>query len=255
MRIPGHRLQTGALAVVAVSAVTAALVLGLAGGSDRGGVAAAADVSADPGTVSVSGVGTVQGVPDTLTAMLSVHVTRDSVQSALDGVTTAAGHVLSALARAGVPRHRVQTSSLQVYPHYGDHGTITGYDASESVTARISPLKHAGATLSSAIGSAGNAVSVDGLSFDIVDDDALLQRARAEAFDNAKARAQQYAGLSGRSLGRVEKISETVQAPERPVPYADALGLAASAGVARAVPIRAGQQPVQVTVTVVWNLH
>ena len=254
MRRPAQRTQTGVLAVVAVAAVTAAVVLGLGGASGRDAAAAVSDVTGASSTVSVSGVGTVQGVPDTLTASLSVHVTRDTVQSALDDVSTAAGHVLSAFTRAGLSRRQVQTSSLQIYPHYDEHGSITGYDASESVTAKLSPLKHAGATLSTAVRSAGNAVSVDGLSFDIVNDDGLLQQARATAFDNAKRRAQQYADLAGRHLGIVEKISETVQTPDRPIPYADGAS-GAMATALKAVPIRAGEQPVAVTVNVVWSLR
>lgn len=250
---PVLRPATTVPTLVAVAAVVIAVVLGVNGPGHSGAAVAAAGTGA-PGTVTVSGVGSVNGVPDTLTAMLTVHVTRPSVQSALDGVASAAGRVLAAARHAGLARRSVQTSDLQLSQHYDNHGTVTGYDASESVRVRISPLTHAGATLSSVIGSAGDAVSVDGLSFDIVHDDALLQQARAAAWADAHGRADQYAGLSGRSLGGVDKVTETVQQAQQPMYYGDALA-AGGRAAAKALPVQPGEQPVAVTVTVTWTLR
>ena len=81
-----------------------------------------------------------------------------------------------------------------------------------------------------------------------------MKSARANAFADAKDRAQQYAALSGRGLGRVEKVTEVVNAPEQPVHYygLDALQSAGSAG--KAVSLRAGQQTLTVRVSVTWSL-
>jgi len=245
-RLRGPWMVMAALVVVA----TATTTLLVTGGRGRP-AAAATPVSSD--TVSVSGLGTVQGVPDTLSADFDVHVTRGSVQDALDGEAVAVRRVLAALKKHGIVGRQVQTASLSLSQHYDSHGRVSGYDADETVTAKISPLTGAGKTIAAAATASGNDVLVGGLSFDINDDQALLADSRAKAYADAKARAQQYAQLTGRQLGSVSKVSETVQT-EQPVPQPFGMALAASARAGKAVPIQAGEQPVTVTVTVVWRL-
>jgi uncharacterized protein YggE len=78
-----------------------------------------------------------------------------------------------------------------------------------------------------------------------------MQQARANAFADAKARAQQYAQLAGRSLGRVEKIDESVDGGG-PIYYAK--DLAATGGAASPVPISPGQQTLTLNVSVTFQM-
>lgn len=248
------RSNTAVLVViVAVAATVAAIALASTGSRPARAADVAATTTSD--TVTVSGVGTVQGVPNQLTTTFDVHVTRSNVQDALNALATSVNRVLRALDHNGVAKKLTQTSNLNINQHYDNHGRPNGYDASESVVARIKPLTHAGSAISHAATASGNDVSVDGMSFDVTDDDALLSQARSAAFADAKDRAKQYAGLAGRSLGDVQKINETVQ-ESQPVPQPYGLNAAASAPMAlKSVPLQAGQQPVTVTVTVVWVLN
>lgn len=215
-------------------------------------VRAAVDTSV-PDTVTVTGVGAANGAPDTLTADFRVHVVRVSVQDAIEAQSAAARRVLAALAKAGVPNKRVTTTDLSIDEHYNSSGYVTGYEASETVQARISPLDVAGRTISAAATASGNDVTVDGLSFDIANDDPIVSRARSNAFADARSRASQYAVLAGRSLGRVMSIKESIdRGAPTPYPYADALF--AKAGPASSVPIRGGRQTLSVRVAVVWAL-
>jgi uncharacterized protein YggE len=233
----------------------AALVAGLLVliGAGRGdGRAAAADTVADD-TVAVTGIGTADGTPDTLTVDFTVHVNRSDVQSALDAQAAATRKVLSKLRQDGVDSKHLRTTDLSLYRRYDEHGNPIGYTASNTIEARITPLTHAGRTISDAAASSSH-VDVGDLRFDIANDDQLMTQARANAYADAKQRAEQYASLSGRSLGRVEKVNETVRAPEQPpMVYADALS-AGSAGRAAPVPIKAGQQTLLVRVTIIWQL-
>jgi uncharacterized protein YggE len=248
------RTRTTWFLVVAAVAVTIAVLVPVAGlGSGHDGRAVAATVPAADDTVSVSGVGTVQGVPDTLRASFGVHVTRSSVQSALDAEGGAVRRVLAALKQQGLVGRDVQTTNLSLSQHYDNRGNVSGYDAVETVSAKISPLGSAGKAIAAAATASGNDVSIDGLTFDIADDHALLGDARAKSYADARDRATQYAALAHRSLGDVMKVTETVTS-EQPVPrpYYDGVLSAGSAGKSAA--IRAGEQPVTVTVTVVWRL-
>ena len=238
--------------LVAASAVLAAGVI--VGVVRPGGPAVHA---ATPGndSITVTGVGTADAAPDTLTVDFTVHITRSSVQQALDAQAAAVQHLLDALRASGIPRSRTQTTDLSLDRHYDDHGVVTGYDAGETVRAEVRPLAHAGSAISRAATSAGNAVEVGDIAFDLANDAQVVASARANAFADAKDRARQYASLSGRGLGRVEKVSEVVDAPEQPVNFyqRDSL-LAGTSEAAKAVPLRPGQQTLTVRVNVTWSL-
>lgn len=75
-----------------------------------------------------------------------------------------------------------------------------------------------------------------------------MKDARARAFEDAKNRAQQYAQLSGLSLGKVLSISEAAGATP------STGGPAAPAPRASMVPLEPGQQTVAFSVTAIWEL-
>jgi uncharacterized protein len=235
----------------AVAVLVAAVVVGLV---RPGGTTVHAATPGDD-TITVTGVGTADATPDTLTVDFTVHVTRGTVQEALDAQAGAVHRLLDALKSAGVPRDRTQTTDLSLDRHYDEHGTVTGYDANETVRAKVRPLSRAGRTISNAATSAGNAVAVGGLAFDLADDTDVVKSARDNAFADAQDRARQYASLSGRGLGRVEKVTEVVDAPVQPLDFyqQDALRSTAAAS-GKAVPLRPGQQTLTVRVNVTWAL-
>lgn len=244
---------TGRRAAGIALVLTVAVALGLVlVGRDGSPGQAAAQEPATPDTVTVTGVGSASAPPDTLSADFRVQVTRATVQEALDAQAAAAHRLIDALKKAGVPGPRLQTTDLSIDRHYDEHGTVVGYDAAETIEARISPLDRAGRTISAGATASGNDVEVGSISFDIAHDDALVHQARGNAFADARARATQYADLAGRSLGRVLSVSEHVSAPSPRTYY----GMAALDRVAapRPVPVKGGRQSLSVRVRVVWAL-
>lgn len=234
---------------LAIGTVLAAGVLVAAGGGRAGNVAAASDPTDD--SITVTGIGLASGAPDTLTVDFTVRVRRATVQEALDAQSRFTHRLLAALKVDGVKDEDIRTTDLELFRYNNRKTHVQGYYASESVQAKLSPLDSAGKTISDAASSSGH-VDVGGMSFDIANDDALVKQARENAFTDAKDRAQQYAGLSSRSLGRVEHITERVDVPE-PVDYGYAAATSAG-GAAAPVPIAAGQQTLTVRVTVIWQL-
>ena len=87
------------------------------------------------------------------------------------------------------------------------------------------------------------------MSYSIDDDSKLVSDARARAFNDAKDRAQQYAQLSGLSLGKIISISEAPAGspPAPPVPMP-------RGAMATEVPLQPGEQTVGFSVTAVWEL-
>jgi hypothetical protein len=228
-----------------VTASTAVVVI-----ADSGGGPAVAATSGAK-TISVSGQGTVQGVPDTLVANLSVHSHQSSVQDALNSVATDMRQVESTLVNKGVKRPDLQTTDLSLNPAYDNHGHVIGYDASESLAVSIHPLSQVGSILSAVAASAGNSVEIDGLSLNISDDSSLTNDARQKAFEQAKDAATQDASLAGEQLGDVVSIKESDESTTPPQPLYDESFAAAKTA---SVPISAGKQPVSVTLDVVWAI-
>jgi hypothetical protein len=246
MNRTASRASVVSIALLAVvTASTAVVVIAESGGGPAGASTSAAD------TITVSGQGTVQGVPDTLVANLSVHSRRSSVQDALNDVAANMREVESTLVNKGVKRPDLQTTDLELDPAYDNHGHAIGYDASESLSVSIQPLSHVGAILSAAATSAGNSVTIDGLSLNIADDSSLISDARQKAFQEAKDAAAQDASLAGEQLGDVVSIKESEESAPSPQPiYGESFDAAKTA----AVPISAGKQPVSVTLDVVWSI-
>jgi hypothetical protein len=110
----------------------------------------------------------------------------------------------------------------------------------QQLSVKLRDLARAGAVISQAADAGGDATRIRGLSFDIEDDSALLAQARRKAFDEAKA-AELYAQASGRGLGRVVSINESVAAPDA----GRQASAAAAAAVAKPVPILPGEHASQ----------
>jgi uncharacterized protein len=250
--------RTGAFAAGAL--VLAAAVYAVAGGSrgpDR--VAAAQTPSpaatTSPNGIAVSGLGQVSGTPDTLLLQLRIESRGADVTAALGSANASATKVAAALKAQGVASSDIKTSGLSVQPDYRyekESQRIVGYIASESMSVKLRDLRKAGAVVSAATEAGGNSVRIDGASLDLESDSALVVTARANAFAEAKAKAEQYAKLAGRTLGQVSSVSENVSNPPVPLHY-NMADHAAEAKLA-AVPIQPGSQQVEVRVDVVWAL-
>ncbi len=237
-------------AALSVAVVLAAAVFAYdAGRGPR--TAVAADVPPSTNGVVVEGLGKVSGTPDVLRATLGVSVRGAQVSEALEKANALQRAVAAALTREGVAAKDLQTSDVRIDQDYDNKGRPDGYRVTETLTAKLRNLSKAGQALTRAVAAGGNQALLQGVSFDLEDNAALLKGARDAAFADAKAKAQRYAELSGRTLGAVQLITETTS-PARPQPYA--FDLAERSAAASPVPVKAGSQDVSVSVTVRWAL-
>ncbi len=114
------------------------------------------------------------------------------------------------------------------------------------LTVTTKDLTSFGRLLNAAVDAGGNSLGLHALEFDIEDKTELLTRARALAFQQAKTKAAELAGLAGYSLGSVRSIAET----HGFVPIREAVPLSAGKAFDSAVNIIPGGQDVQVTLEV-----
>jgi uncharacterized protein YggE len=222
----------------------------VSGGTGPGTSAAnAATVTASTqqsGRITVTGNGTVTGVPNQLSLSLSVQVNGYSVSSALSQANRAVRAVTAALTDRGVAASDIQTSDLNISPNYqGNDPLPSSYGVSESLTATLNNLAAAGTQINAAVRAGGNAVSIDGVSLNLTSTGALMAAARARAVADARAQARQFAAALGEPLGPVISVSPVQQATV-PFDYAGAASSKAS------VPISPGTQQLTVSITVVY---
>ena len=227
-----------------------ALALGFAVAVLAGCDSTTARVGDSPRQVTVVGSGHVQGVPDTLTADVSIEFTASDVTAAMDQTNARQQAVIDALAGAGVDRKDISTTDVSLQPQYDNSGgTITGYRAGNSIRVKIHPAGSASRLLALIVGTGGDATRITSVSYSIADDSQLVKDARARAFHDAQDRAEQYAQLSGLGLGKVISISEASGAAS-PVPASPL-----RAGLPSSVPLEPGQQTVSFSITAVWELR
>jgi uncharacterized protein len=202
----------------------------------------------NPRQVTVVGVGQVQGVPDTLTADVAIEFTAPDVSAAMDQTNQRQQAVINALTDAGVDGKDISTTNVMLQPQYGGTTeTITGYRAVNSIRVKIRKTDAASHLLAVIVNTGGDTTRINSVSYSIDDDSKLVKDARARAFQDAKDRAGQYAQLAGLHLGKVTSISEASgPTPPAPLPRVP---------MATEVPLQPGQQTVNFSVTVVWELR
>jgi uncharacterized protein len=199
-----------------------------------------------PRQVTVVGQGEVQGTPDTLTTNVSIEFLAPDVTTAMNQTSGRQQAVIDALVGSGIDRKDISTTQVSLQPQFGDNNNIVGYRASNSISVKIRKLDSASQALALIVSTGGDATRINSVNYSIEDDSQLVKDARARAFNDAKDRAEQYAQLSGLSLGKVLTISEVAgSTPPVPMPRA---------AMAEPVPLSPGQQTVGFSVTVAWEL-
>ena len=240
----GGRFGRGGLAtaVVVVLLIVALLVGILIGHTNKSSAA----------TINVTGSGTVQGTPDTVNFQIGVSNTAASATNALNANNQQIASLEAALEQHGVKKADMQTSGLDIYDNTNMAGAITGFSVSDSLSVTMHNLKDAGAAIDAGAQVAGNNVQLSGITFSISNDSKLLAAARARAMRNAHTEASDVAKGADTTVGNVLRVTdqENTSSPNTIYP----LDTQSFASAARAVPIEAGTQSINVQVSVTYAL-
>lgn len=163
------------------------------------------------------GEGEVQGTPDTMTVNAAISFLAADATTALNQTSERMGAVNTALVEAGIEQDDIATTNVSLQPQYGPDGVSepVGYEATNSIDVTVRDTAVAGRVLALIQSSGGDATRINSMNFSIDDDSELVKGARARAFEDAQARAQQYAELSGMELGKIISISRPAAPPRR----------------------------------------
>jgi uncharacterized protein YggE len=212
-----------------------------------------------PGRISVVGEGKAAAAPDTAIFDAGVVVIAETAQAALEQNTRSITALLAALNTAGIEGRDLATSGFAVQPRIvysqpelgkqPEQPKLEGYEVRNSVTAKVRDLSKLGAIIDAAVQHGANQIGA--ISFSIENKDVLLDKARQDAIDDAKRKAEKAAQAAGLKLGRVLSLSETVQhALPRPMAGDGTSFKAAGAPV----PIEAGEQSLGTQVEMTWEI-
>jgi uncharacterized protein len=201
--------------------------------------------------ISVSATGNVEVESDLAGVSVGVIIEADTAKEALARSSALAAKLIDGLKAMGIAAKDIQTTTVNVEPRYaqakdGRASALAGYRVVNRVHLTVREVKRLGDVLDGAIGLGAN--QINSISFDVSNNETLMDDARRLAIANARRRAELYAVAAGAQLGSVLTISETPTAGPRPMPMARA----AAAGP---VPIEAGTRTLTVDVNVTYALH
>ncbi|MFC9963423.1 SIMPL domain-containing protein [Nocardia ignorata] len=217
--------------------------------------------SPQPSTTTF-GRGTVRAIPDLIRVTLTVESRAATVAGAYDRAGQRVNAVVAALRTAGVRDSDMATSGLGVRTEtvYTDNGRneIVGYLASTglSIALREGSGTEPAETVAAAVNAGGDDVRLGGLTRGIADPAPLLIQARDAAYDDALAKAEQYAARAGVRLGAVLQITEDTS----PTPRAYDVSAEMDSPIMFArssspVPVVPGETEVGANVRVTWALE
>lgn len=205
--------------------------------------------------IVVSGTGTASAEPDIALINLGVQVLSPSVGEALNTANTSLENILEVFSDHEVDESDTQTRYFNINTQYdyssGDAPTVTGYQVTNELSVKVRDIESLGELITDVVEAGGNPVRVNGINFAIEDTAALEDDALAKAVEDAKARAERMAELSGVELGDLVSVSQGGGGafPAQPAAFA-----MESMARAAPVPIRTGDLEITVNITALYTI-
>jgi uncharacterized protein YggE len=247
-------VATVVFAAVLLSGAGLGLALTDAGASTP--APAPAGCSGSSPKLTVQGTGQAFGTPDVLNAVFGFSTTAGTTSAALSQNNAKVSQAVTALGANAVAARDIQTTGLSLQAQYVyPHGvpTLTGYTATNTITATLRNTATAGAAIDAVVNATGDAVQINSLSFSFGNPTAVEDQARADAVHQAVSHAHAMATASGRMLGAVCSLTDNTQ-PTGPYPNTGLDYAGNAAGVESAVPVEPGTQTETDQVTLVYAL-
>lgn len=246
--------RRAAIAALVGGALIGAVALPLAARAQTG-----VDNRESPRIITVTGEGVVQATPDIASVLVGVVTQAKTARDAVSENTTATSAVIEAFQKASIEPRDLATSGFSVQPRYiypkngsDEAPRIDGYEVRNTLTIRVRDLTRLGSILDTAINTGSN--QIGGISFDVADDTALLDKARGQAIEDARRKAEIFAKAAGVNLGRVIAIDGGNFGRPQPRGMMLQAARADAFSAKAAVPVEAGEQEFRASVSVTWEL-
>jgi len=162
--------------------------------------------SATGRALTVSGAAALRLKPDRASFSVGVETDAPSVSDAFKRNTAKVNAVVAALKERNVASQEIQTSNFSISSRVEKGKKSPGFRVSNMVTVTREDLASVSELLQAAVAAGAN--QVEGLRFFIGDPGKSQPRGLEMAFQNARAKAEKLASLSGRALGEVVCVTD-----------------------------------------------
>jgi uncharacterized protein len=227
--------------------------------------------SSEANTITLSGHGEVQAVPDIAGIYFTVESSKATQAAASEEVNTKMAKVLELLKTSGIEEKDIKTEGYNSYPKYSNpeicpmyydqraimppcrsgESKITGYTVSQSVNVKVRKVDDASKVFDG-INKIG-VMNMSGPNLTIDDEDALKAEARKKAIEDAKTKAEALADDLGVRLGRIASFSEG--GGYGGVYYAKAEMMSSDAGAPAPSIIPKGENTISSDVTITYEIR
>lgn len=203
--------------------------------------------------VTVTGVGSVRVPTTEAVVRLRISSRQPQPGAALREAGSVVATALEVLRTVGVPESDIRTETVNVSPNKvwrDETEQIEGYDATQSLRARVAELGLLDRLLGELVDGCGTALQVEDVSLSAEPSEEALAEAREDAVAHAHTKAADYARLVGRTLGRAKSVAEQA-GTFRPPPPRGRMALAQGAPM----PVAPGEEISTVTVQIRWSFE
>ena len=219
-------------------------------------------------TISLSGHGEVQAVPDIANVDFTIRKEAKTVKDAQDAVSQVEKKVLALLQTDNITLKDIKTQSVSFNPKYEYQYTgalvpcnqfgcpprpgqnvITGYEAYESISLKIRNTDDTGKVIQG-LGTLG-VTELNGPNFTVDNEDALKATARKSAIVDAQTKAKALANDLGIHLGKITSFSES---GNYPVPMYAKVDMAVGGAASAPAVIPKGENTISSDVTITYEI-
>ena len=213
----------------------------------------------------VTGEGTISLEPDLVLVNIGVETTDETVAAARARAASAMAAIVDAVKAYGVDDRDIQTRSFNIWPEYefpevSEGGrrvrrqVLVGYRISNTATIKVRDLDAVGDIIDDVADAGGDATRINGISFTIDDPKPHMTQLRQDAVEDALNKAEQFASLTGVSVGPLVYISEGGATSPVVQDFARAEFGIATARAAPSTPISGGELELSLRVQTVFGI-
>lgn len=204
-----------------------------------------------------TGTGKATAMPDIASVSIGVTQKATTVEQAQEKMNQASKKITDAIKALGIEDKYIDTTNYNVNPDYDySYGQrVSGYTATQNMEIKIKDVEKINKVVDAATKQGANIVG--NINFTFSDDlqKKLEEKARIQAVEDAKAKAQSLAKVSGIKLGRLINVDESSYEPLRayaPIGYGEAKMDLQSATPSNITP---GEGTVNITVTLSYETY
>ena len=216
-------------------------------------------------TITLTGNGSVSIQPDMANISLSISYLAPTTRESKDKVDRSLKQVFSILRQERVEED-IKTTSLNYnteYDYVNNKRVKVGQRVVQSIQVTIHNLAQSGEKLSTILDKivSVNNVELQSIDFGLEKTEDLYKESRALAFGKAKEKAEQYASLAGRRLGKVLVIDEersgdiAVKRYNKMRPLQTKVALLGEYGATKGSVIPTGEETIESEVRVTFTLE